>query len=453
MNPTAWNHDQHSPVHGPPRGGTVGVGRGTACLLVALFVLQASCALAPRDDEFAAADGGAPAARTEVTAAEIRAQFGPAQTIRGRVVDGRGRPVEGAALYAGIYDRSAATPSDEDGCFTVGVGRLYPNGTTIALSLRANGLVPTTVDALVGEQDLRVVLRRGAAVRGAVVVPAGLQLPEDLAVSVQSGGDTQVAVVRDGRFATSGVEPSQAARLVIRIDGFVPWVVSGVELTEGATLDLGMLELDPGATLTGTVRDAFDEPVEGATLQVTGGGQVSHSWYASCGPDGVARVRGLPRGVRLKVAAVPPEGFGRSVRAERVERTLTIEDAARRVSFLLHRAVRLRGRLVWSGAGSAPWADDTRLEVRSAARSASGERWRAAGGVPTGPPLGKREHVEFGLWARPGTWDVDIEVRRPGSWERSVARIEGLEIPVPARGERSGLLDVGALLVRRRAVR
>lgn len=385
-----------------------------------------------------------------LTAALVQAQdLQDGGTIRGLVLDPAGQPVPGATMYAGVYTVWRATPADTQGRFEVWIGTGYPSGTEVPLIVSAAGFVRAEAKASIGANDLRVVLSRGTRVRGTFTAPPGGTLPEPLVVSVHVGSQVQTVTALDGAFDATGLPPGERQPLVVRVDDFVPHVRADVDLDEHTALDLGMLALDPGATLEVHASDAFGAPVANAYVEVRAVHPSHLSWGAHTDARGIAQVRGLLPATPLTVGTAPPTSFGRAVDVERVEQKLTLDAPRTRVDVVLQRPALLRGTLEWAGGGHAPWLAEERLEVVAAATSPV-DHWQYSGAVPgRGVPLGELAAVAFSVWARPGTWDLVLSVRPPSRAATYVARLGAVEIPVPARGELSGELDLGVVRVTR----
>lgn len=367
-------------------------------------------------------------------------------TIRGRIVDATNAPIAGAVIHAGVYTVTRSTPSANDGQFLVEIGPGYSAGSEIPLTLSAPGYVRSSVRVELGEQEAALVLERGAALAGRLVVPKGMDAPGSHRVILRSGSHQQEVDTVDGRFVMTGFEPGNSRSVEVRADGFVPFWFRGVELRRGETLELGDLALDPGGSLTVSASDHFGAPVAGAHVEIRRAESPSFTWSAITDAGGVARVRGLSPGATMSVTTTPPEGFGRSVGVERDVHSLAMESGQQTLGVVLHRPVVLRGVLVWSGDGDAPWRADSRLRIRARGTSDAGSTWRHDGAVPdTGVSLGERDAVEFVIWARPGAWDLAISVEREGESRRPLAPIGLFTVPAPKRGQRSGEMDLGQI--------
>lgn len=122
-----------------------------------------------------------------------------------------------------------------------------------------------TIDLAPGDNEVRVVLHRGAlaAVRGVVVTPAGQPIS---AVEVLIG-TTTVATDAEGAFAVDAVDFASAEReLEVDAPGYV-----ALRLPLSANERPGDVELrivlQPGAPVVGVVRDQHGDPVAGARIE------------------------------------------------------------------------------------------------------------------------------------------------------------------------------------------
>lgn len=107
--------------------------------------------------------------------------------------------------------------------------------------------------------------------------------------------------------------------------------LAGLALESGQTLDLGVIELEPGELLAGTVRGMDGEPIPGATVTAESPADVLNASWVSTAPDGFFRLEGLPAG--LLSMRIDAPGFKRSVHegvaagTAQVEVVLEREDA------------------------------------------------------------------------------------------------------------------------------
>ena len=122
-----------------------------------------------------------------------------------------------------------------------------------------------TIDLAPGDNEVRVVLQRGAlaAVRGVVVTPPGLPIP---AVEVRCE-TTTVVTDAEGAFAVDAVDFASAER-ELRIDapGYVALRVPLSANERPGDVELRIV-LEPGAPVAGTVRDQQGDPVAGARIE------------------------------------------------------------------------------------------------------------------------------------------------------------------------------------------
>ncbi len=117
----------------------------------------------------------------------------------------------------------------------------------------------------------RVVDTSGAPVAGAAVYASdreGFALDLQPAAFGESDWRRRFEALSDdeGVFELRGPEPGEI-RIAVRAAGFAPLDRSGVRLPVGERHDLGELELQSGAVLTGFVRDEDGRPVAGAEIQ------------------------------------------------------------------------------------------------------------------------------------------------------------------------------------------
>jgi carboxypeptidase family protein len=268
--------------------------------------------------------------------------------VEGTVVDAAGRPLAGAALSAAPAAARfqlqlplrppVRARSGRDGGFV-----LRPLGSGVPYEVTASlpGFAPTRLTLaelrpLAVRSGLRLVLRRGRAVRGRVVDAAGqgiaAAMVQVIPVSSVSNnpfagaGESPHPATADagGRFAVAGLLPGRID-LLVQAPGFAPALLRQVALPEevkgaagdGAldTFDVGAITLAGGVDLAGTVVDGQGHPVAGAAIQVEAqrppldrGTARPERREATAGPDGRFAVSGLSRG-RAFVLTVEREGF------------------------------------------------------------------------------------------------------------------------------------------------
>ncbi|MEM9379140.1 MAG: carboxypeptidase-like regulatory domain-containing protein [Planctomycetota bacterium] len=384
----------------------------------------------------------------ELVSEEILADFGAPMTIRGRVVDADGKPVEGATFHPGIYALSRASLSDDEGEFVIGIGEGYPTGTEIDVTVRAPGFVSSRHRAAVGAEGADFVLDRGVTVQGTLTAQGTGTLPREAIVSITVGRETHRVPSSRGRFRASGFAPGTGQSADVRIEGWVPLRLTGIELKAGADADLGLLELRAGATLEVDAVDAYDEVVAGASIEVRTVDEPRFLWTARTDESGRARVAGIPDGVELSVTTTPPEGFGRALTIERVKHTHFLEGRDAPLQVVLHRPLNVTGELVWTEDGAPPWTDEERVSVRLSGSSWEADEWHQDGALTEdGEPITDRRSIRFHAWAPAGTWDLSLALSRPEATAGRPIDLGEFELPTPPKGERSGSFDLGRITV------
>src|SRR5262245_4868237 len=159
----------------------------------------------------------------------------PACTVAGTVVDDAGEPVRGAVVRVGRHTRTQFTWSgpesqaelqpcrelrtDPGGHFACGE---LPRG-RLEVSVRAFEYAPALVPvhAGAGQQRLRVVLRKGASLRGTVRSASGSPVPGATVVAHGTARHqwSAVDVSESGGFALGGLDPARVM-LEVKADGF-----------------------------------------------------------------------------------------------------------------------------------------------------------------------------------------------------------------------------------------
>lgn len=209
------------------------------------------------------------------TSSGLRVVLARGVAIAGRVVDARGFPAPGVRIELVLAGEPIArvTLSAPDGAFAFeavrGQGLLaaYPTGAPAVqqqVDLRGSGRQEVTLQLGGDTRSLqgRVVDARGFPIESAVVRVRALdpRSPEARATTVG----------RDGMFTISGL-PAPPYRVEAEHPSFAPTVLSSVSPALGSELQV---ELRPGASLRGQVRDALSsEPIAAAAIQLTRPGQ------------------------------------------------------------------------------------------------------------------------------------------------------------------------------------
>jgi len=167
-------------------------------------------------------------------------------SIRGTVTDTNGLPLLGAGIA--VQNQTAQTQSGEGGSYSL--GRVEPG--RIKLFTAVAGVGYGAIDTLLRPEDtLRTVslriARKGGSVTGRIV--DARQVPLSGATVTALGGALKAVTDREGRFTLKQVPSVGAVGLLVDRDG-VRQSVSGVRVSEGATLDLE--DLGPGSPAAGS---------------------------------------------------------------------------------------------------------------------------------------------------------------------------------------------------------
>lgn len=255
---------------------------------------------------------------------------------RGRVLDARGEPVEGAEVsYSadGVADRPMArATSDAGGWFTIepppppAPGRRIvlhatAGGAQAALALRPLDPPPTPLELRLANDMAvggRLVDRSGRPIAGAEVrvvpvweraLPAAT--PDPATSRIHLGNERGLAAWvgatdGDGRFLVAAVPPG-TWQLHVRHGGMERWLPTPFAVGT-RDVDLGTTVVDAGVTLTGVVRDAQGQPVAGARVDVRLRTDPPRALAVDTEADGTYRVPGLDVGtidMRARLGDVP----------------------------------------------------------------------------------------------------------------------------------------------------
>ncbi|MEM8885189.1 MAG: sigma-70 family RNA polymerase sigma factor [Planctomycetota bacterium] len=217
--------------------------------------------------------------------------------VEGRVVDGEGNPVVGAALGVGRKEpnRFRMDPDHPFTPVTDAEGRFRApahTGKGLRVFVRAVGFRPgrsepmTLQDADV-RTGLRIPLDTGATLVGTVAEPGGAPIPG--ARIGWSGG----LVHADGRgaFRLAGLEHG-SINLYVSAPGRLSRMLSAVVPAAGEPL---IVTLEPGRTFRGRLRTADDKPLAHALVGRSGGSNEGDGWTRT-DENGAFALRGLPPG-------------------------------------------------------------------------------------------------------------------------------------------------------------
>jgi len=159
----------------------------------------------------------------------------------GRVVDGAGKPVDGARVSAGFWDRDGGrwvalhrqpVRTDRDGRFTVRTTIAPPEEFWVSATVR--DLVPARLATHPGAGDLLLVLARGGSLRARIAAPAGFPLHLLVGRIVDPQGRTREPDQFAGRFGADQLVPGTYEVVVCVADS--RWEVTrvrGVEVRAG----------------------------------------------------------------------------------------------------------------------------------------------------------------------------------------------------------------------------
>lgn len=242
-------------------------------------------------------------------------------SVQGRVVDGEGRPVEGARVAWEPFDtdrfefaftlapfltqaiQGVAFPTtDADGRF---VGGSFPGDPPFSMQISKPGWADTEREWTPGQEEepIEIVLHRGGAVEG-IVMDGARRAP---LASFTVSSDAQIAPIPGapggsnpfasgvvfegaaGRFRLEPLDPG-TTRLVVSAPGYVPVQTEELEIAEGQTARGLIVTLHPGATVRGMVVDESGAAVAGALVFWAD----DASWQP---PEGT--LRGSPRTPRV----------------------------------------------------------------------------------------------------------------------------------------------------------
>lgn len=228
-----------------------------------------------------------------------------AAEIEGVVVDGNGRPIEGAELsvevrrppgemrieIGGGGNRLPRAQSDALGRFVLGPLDAAQNYTveTVAEGYARRKSEVGGLDPRDPGEPLRIALGRGERLRGSVVDPAGTPIAgatleirpapkrRGMGPMMMGGGNSAPSVESasgpDGRFEAVGL-PAGEVELTVRRRGFGTESFGPFELVSGEGADAGELVLEPGVTIEGSVLDSDGRPVEDAEIRLADSGKM-----------------------------------------------------------------------------------------------------------------------------------------------------------------------------------
>jgi hypothetical protein len=289
-------------------------------------------------------------------------ELAPEVRIELELVDRDGQPVAGAScwideqlgrllsLRTGGNDREADGLSDRHGRVSIGGQRA---GAKLSLLVRAEGFAEASasLDANPEAEPIRVVLEPTSRLGGRVVDEAGvpiagakveLDMVRTLGAASFGMPRSDAETADDGTFLFEGLEPGRAG-LTASAPGRRTVRNQGIALAAGESQLDHELRLEPGATITGTVRNAEGTPLDGVRVLIPEGNTSPAMIMmvrsgALTNADGHFRLEGAAVGRRLLEAHAP--GF----RTGKVELELRAGENA--ADFTLERGASIAGRVL-----------------------------------------------------------------------------------------------------------
>jgi protocatechuate 3,4-dioxygenase beta subunit len=294
----------------------------------------------------------------------------PGASLSGRVLAPDKKPLKDAVVHAESETALAAPArpgrTDVDGRFEL-LG-LRPGAYRIVA--RHPDFAPAVAGGLVlasgGEQRADLVLQLGSRVAGRLVGASGRPARGRVYVQELDGQPAgpllrdalQAEAASDGRFAISHVPPG-VQTIAVLSPGHASRRLEVRVRAGDSQVDLGVIELETGLTIRGTVRDGGGSPVAGADVRALqsgpGGAPSGRLVEARSDADGAFVLAGLnPGGYRVMAAA---GGYGRVNRQA--------EAGAEDVELVLDAAGAITGTVV--DAGGRP-VESFRVDARPARR-------------------------------------------------------------------------------------
>jgi len=204
------------------------------------------------------------------------------RTLRGRVLDAAGAPVQGATVrgfwMADGRFKNRQVQSGADGRFRMSG---LSEGALQALMVSAKGFASKTENGVPTDEEAEVTLERAGAIVGRVLledtrdpVPAKVEATPEAKAETMSGMRFQFGFNEDdyadasGSFRVDDLAPGKYT-LIATLPGKAPARVTGLEVRSEDVADAGTVLLKEGLTLHGRVLDAKDDsPIPGAGVSV-----------------------------------------------------------------------------------------------------------------------------------------------------------------------------------------
>lgn len=269
----------------------------------------------------------------------------PGAAVQGLVVDPRGRPVPGAAVWRGAEAEAPAAESGSDGRFVL---RDLDPQETLQLFVCRSGFLSEAIQLEASTPEIaRIELQPGARIAGRVVAPDGTPVSGaeiQTSLEVEGGGwgtgseappcqlgDSAVGTTdAQGGFSLESLLPG-TFQLLVSADGYPEETLKAESGLAGPPLTV---RLRPGALLAGRITDLGGRPIAGVEISDRSGFQ------AVSRPDGTYRLSGVEPGVRRVQVSHPDHAT--------LWKTLRIEPGENRFDAELSRIPRypVRGRVL-----------------------------------------------------------------------------------------------------------
>ena len=203
-------------------------------------------------------------------------------SISGRVLDGQGRPIQGAEVqlerFQGGGGVSMVWMSQEESAKTDAQGRFLIGGLEEKASFRLRASAPgflgsTSKKVKPGAQGILFTLERGCGVKGKVLDYQGKPVFPFFVEGVSRlggfrGGGVRIQGKKDGTFFKTGLRPGKWSFRAVRGGGLHSPHLD-TTLGAGDVADLGILRLPRPASLVVTVLDRAGKPISGARVEAS----------------------------------------------------------------------------------------------------------------------------------------------------------------------------------------
>jgi hypothetical protein len=282
------------------------------------------------------------------------------ETISGKVVDERGRPISDVQVTAHPNERdatqAAAAPqmppsaalSGGDGSFVI--HRLSSGSYRVLAERRAGGTsvfgAPGEhgVIAKAGARDVVLLLATPGGLVGRVMLAGASQPPTQLTVMIGSQFPTSA---HDGAFQLQEIDPG-TYDILFQSPEFADFMQHDVKIEPGVTTDLGVITVPRGRTLGGKVVDSAGAVVAGAKIRIgvfrdpsatsgpsdDGFGSLVEIRSGESDPSGRFRIVGVPARPTHVMAYDPDRGSSPAIaipggQDDPLDVTLTLHPAVR----------------------------------------------------------------------------------------------------------------------------